>query len=236
MTRIAIISDTHGNLTAFETVLADIDARGIDRILHLGDYAGKGPRGSACCALARERCAVTLRGNWDVLLTTSELHSEAAEWWRDELTPVDRAWLPNLPFSVDLEVAGTPVRCFHASSESEFHRIWPTMSDREWDAQFSNTPATGQGPVPTVVIYADIHHAYAQTRRERTILNTGSVGNPMDEPTASYIVLSDDAGALTWDIVRLPYDIEGELLVAEALHMPDVAMWQQELRTAVYAR
>ena len=43
--RIALISDVHGNLGALEAVLADIDARGIDRIFNLGDYVGKGPRG-----------------------------------------------------------------------------------------------------------------------------------------------------------------------------------------------
>ncbi|WP_405730094.1 metallophosphoesterase family protein [Streptomyces sp. NBC_01537] len=43
--RITLISDVHGNLTALEAVLDDIDARGINRIFNLGDYVGKGPRG-----------------------------------------------------------------------------------------------------------------------------------------------------------------------------------------------
>ena len=42
--RIAVLSDVHGNLTAFEAVLRDIDARGISTILNLGDVSGKGPR------------------------------------------------------------------------------------------------------------------------------------------------------------------------------------------------
>jgi hypothetical protein len=41
---VAIIADTHANLTALEAVLADIDARGIKHIVHLGDVGGKGPR------------------------------------------------------------------------------------------------------------------------------------------------------------------------------------------------
>lgn len=43
--RVAVVSDVHGNLTAFEAVLADIDARGITRVVNLGDVVGKGPRG-----------------------------------------------------------------------------------------------------------------------------------------------------------------------------------------------
>ena len=65
MDRIALISDVHGNLTALEAVLADIDARGITRILNLGDYVGKGPRGADVIELCQDRCEVNIRGNWD---------------------------------------------------------------------------------------------------------------------------------------------------------------------------
>jgi predicted phosphodiesterase len=44
--RIAVISDIHGNVTALRAVLADIEARGITRVVNLGDVVGKGPRGS----------------------------------------------------------------------------------------------------------------------------------------------------------------------------------------------
>ena len=66
--RIALISDVHGNLTALEAVLADIDARGITRIFNLGDYVGKGPRGREVVDLCRERCEVNILGNWDDFL------------------------------------------------------------------------------------------------------------------------------------------------------------------------
>ena len=58
MERIAVLSDVHGNMTAFDAVLRDLDARGIDTVLNLGDVVGKGPRGSAAVARSRERCAV----------------------------------------------------------------------------------------------------------------------------------------------------------------------------------
>ncbi|WP_275693226.1 metallophosphoesterase [Nocardioides sp. TF02-7] len=66
--RIALISDVHGNLTALEAVLADIEARGIERVLNLGDYVGKGPRGREVVDRCRERCEVNLLGNWDDFL------------------------------------------------------------------------------------------------------------------------------------------------------------------------
>jgi hypothetical protein len=52
--RIAVISDVHGNVTALRAVLADIDARGITRIVNLG-----GPRGSEAVMplISRQRTA-----------------------------------------------------------------------------------------------------------------------------------------------------------------------------------
>ena len=64
--RIALISDVHGNLTALDAVLADIDARGISRIFNLGDYVGKGHRGREVVEICRERCEVNILGSDNV--------------------------------------------------------------------------------------------------------------------------------------------------------------------------
>lgn len=64
----AVISDVHGNVTALRAVLADIERRGTDRIVSLGDVAGKGPRGSEAVAITRQTCLVTVRGNWEAYL------------------------------------------------------------------------------------------------------------------------------------------------------------------------
>ena len=45
---LAVISDIHGNLEALETVLADIDRRGIKEIVCLGDVIGYGASPQAC--------------------------------------------------------------------------------------------------------------------------------------------------------------------------------------------
>ena len=50
--RIAVIADIHGNLPALEAVLADIQRRGVDRTINLGDSVS-GPPGhvkSANCS------------------------------------------------------------------------------------------------------------------------------------------------------------------------------------------
>ena len=47
----AIVSDIHGNLEAFTSVLAEIERRGIQHIVCLGDIVGYGPNPMECMDL-----------------------------------------------------------------------------------------------------------------------------------------------------------------------------------------
>src|SRR5262245_1206982 len=61
----AIVSDIHGNLEAFTAVLDEIQRRGIDHIICLGDVVGYGPNPMECLDLVASRCRASLRGNHD---------------------------------------------------------------------------------------------------------------------------------------------------------------------------
>jgi predicted phosphodiesterase len=245
--RIAVVSDVHGNTTAFEAVLADIEARGISRIINLGDVVGKGPRGSEAIALTRAHCEVTVRGNWDTFIARDETQLwPAAQWTHDELSADDRAWLLALPNTHDLVMSGQHVRFFHASQVHEFHRVNYHHTEEEFRGMFTNTDFTGHGPTPTVVGYGDIHGTYLEVDLGLTLFNAGSVGNPLDAPGAPYVVLEGDtdsglaapepAGTVGPSItfVRVPYDVEAEIAVARELGMPDVEAYALELREQVY--
>ena len=59
----AIVSDIHGNLEAFTAVLAEIDRRGIQHIICLGDIIGYGPNPIECLDLAMGMRVVLLGNN-----------------------------------------------------------------------------------------------------------------------------------------------------------------------------
>jgi predicted phosphodiesterase len=84
----AIISDIHANAAALRAVLADIDQRGINRIVCLGDTVGYGPDPLECVDLVRARCAWSLMGNHDfgVLYepTNFNIAAETAAFWTRE--------------------------------------------------------------------------------------------------------------------------------------------------------
>jgi predicted phosphodiesterase len=238
--RIALISDVHGNLTALDAVLADIASRGITRIINLGDFVGKGPRGSEVVDRCATACEVNVRGNWDDFLP--ELGDESSPemiWWRDELRQDQRDWLKTRPLSHDLLISGRHIRLFHASATSPHVRVHAEHTADEFDGMFVNTPMTGDGPVPSVVGYGDIHEAFVEVDDGRTLFNVGSVGNPLDEPVSSYVVLEGTVGhpepaPFGMQFVRVPYDVEAEISLAARLGMPELQPYAIELRSALY--
>jgi 3',5'-cyclic AMP phosphodiesterase CpdA len=66
--RIAIVSDVHGNLTAFDAVLADIQRRAPDLVLHGGDLALIGAQPAEVIDRVRELGWPGVVGNTDEVL------------------------------------------------------------------------------------------------------------------------------------------------------------------------
>ncbi len=240
--RIALISDVHGNLTALEAVLADIEARGITRIFNLGDYVGKGPRGQAVVDRCREVCEVNILGNWDDFLPDPDRQYPAGGsmlWWREELRADQHTWLRNLPFCHDFQLSGRQIRLFHASATTVHHRVYFDHDETAYRSMFENTPATGDGPLPTVVAYGDTHDAYYECDLGRTLINVGSVGNSLHDPTPVYTILEgteNSAAPAPFSIqfVRVPYDAHAELAIAHDLGAPELDGYESEIIHGIY--
>jgi protein phosphatase len=240
MPQIAVLSDVHGNLPALEAVLADIDARGIDRVFCLGDLAGKGPDGARVVDICLERCEVMVRGNWDEMLDRPN-DSTPMDWYRDELGSERRAYLGRLPFTHDFVLSGQNVRLLHASPQDIFHRVHQAGPIEPMLAMFDTTDLTDPGFVPNVVGYGDIHTAYTRSFRGQILFNVGSVGNPLDLTLATYAILEGEPGMssgapLGIQMVRVPYDIERALADARRAGLPEYAAYEFELTTGRYRR
>lgn len=93
--KLAVISDIHSNLEAFKTVLADVEARGVEKIVCLGDLVGYGPNPLECVDLMIElrkkgKVEACLLGNHDqATLFDPEGFNQIAEaavfWTREQL-------------------------------------------------------------------------------------------------------------------------------------------------------
>ena len=92
---------------------------------------------------------------------------------------------------------------------------------------------------PDVVCYGDVHNAFHQNIKGKTLCNVGSVGNPLDLTQASYAILEGEynqpeKGVFSIQLVRVPYDIELSIQIAREAEMPELEEYIQELTTAKY--
>ena len=71
---IAVLSDIHANLEAFLKVLGDIDTRGIQKIISIGDNIGYGPDPEAVMALLLARGISSILGNHEMPVIQKKLY------------------------------------------------------------------------------------------------------------------------------------------------------------------
>ncbi|QDH22736.1 metallophosphoesterase family protein [Saccharibacillus brassicae] len=239
MTKIAILSDLHGNLPALEAVLGDVESRGISEIYCLGDLVGKGPSSDRVVDLIRRSSRHTVRGNWDEFLPNPT--DSATLRWHQRLLGEERLdYLRSLPFSIEFWLSGRYVRLFHASPRSVFERIQPWDDYAEKLSLFEPSDVSVEPIRADVAGYGDIHNAYMQHMEGGLLFNAGSVGNPLDVTQASYAILEGELGEkrrkdrLDLTFARVPYDIELAVRQAEEAQMPELAPYVQELRTGRY--
>lgn len=241
MDKIAVISDIHGNIPALEAVLKDIKLKGIERIVCLGDLVGKGPHSSEAIEIIRKECEHVVMGNWDDFITKPS-DFETLQWHQKQLSEQQRNYLRELPFLIEFIMSGKLIRMFHASPRSLYERVQPGAPMEQRVSLFENSNLTenieGERK-PDVVCYGDIHQAYVQNFRGKTLCNAGSVGNPLEITQASYLIFEGvygqkEAASFSIQLVRVPYDIELAIRLAREEEMPEIDAYIQELTTAKY--
>ena len=235
--RIAIVSDIHGNLTAFGAVLADLRQTSPDLILHGGDLAEGGARPGEVVDRIRGLGWAGVVGNTDEMLFRPESLAEFAiqapklgpfvaaleQMGRaaaEQLGPERLAWLQALPHVL---VHG-PVALVHACPQSLWRGPLPEAPDAELEAVYAPLGRP-------IAVYGHIHRPFVRHIGKLTVANSGSVSMPYDgDPRAAYLLV-DDAGLV---IRRVEYDAEEEIKAIAASRMPHGAWVAKILRSGRY--
>jgi predicted phosphodiesterase len=105
-----VLGDIHGNIEALEAVIAALDARGVRRLLCVGDVIGYNADPDACIALLRSRNAQVIAGNHDLIGTgrlgfdrCSNKARYSLKRTRRSLSSASIAWLQSLPATLLIE-------------------------------------------------------------------------------------------------------------------------------------
>ncbi|GGJ38051.1 metallophosphoesterase family protein [Deinococcus roseus] len=233
--KLAVIADLHANLTATLAVHEDIKRRGMSEIWVLGDLVGKGPRPKEVVDWVANTADRVIMGNWDARVAGAS-HRPQDIWPRSQLSPGQVSYLANLPFAIEETFGNLLWRFVHASSKGVFHRVYPHSSLPEQREMFYPQPERGLSEFADAVVYADVHEALLVDVEGRPLINTGSVGNPLDSVLATYLVLEFERSGFTMGFARVIYDREEEVTCAERSDMPFVKEYIQEIRTGRYQK
>ncbi len=221
--RVAIVSDIHGNRTAFEAVLADLRQTAPDLILHGGDL---GDNGSSPCEVVDRICDLGwpgVAGNTDEMLFDPEsltrfasglpqLKSlfdtieEMAVAARERMGEDRLAWLRGLPLTLIHE----NFALVHARPDTAWRAPMDGAADGDLESAY--------GPLGRpVVVYGHIHRPYIRAVSGVVVANSGSVGLPHDgDRRASYLLLDDARPSIR----RVEYDVDRELKALRESGMP----------------
>ena len=235
--RIALFSDVHGNLPAFEAVLADIEKEGVDARWCLGDLVGYGAQPNECVALAKESCDLCLIGNHD-LVVTGKLSIEefsmnaaiAATWTKEHIGQDALDYLTKLEPADESHAIGL----YHASPRDP---VWEyvlsaLLAELCLDTQRQRVALIGHSHVALSFVRPEGDVATGQARRDgddldvgpgsgEWLLNPGSVGQPRDgDPRAAYAVIDTDAGTVTF--YRASYRVDETQRRIRARGLPEM--------------
>lgn len=221
MTRLAIMSDTHGNYEALNQVFRDIDTQSVDETICLGDAVGYGPQPQECAELLRARNTTMLMGNHEqgliniyYLAGFNQPAKDALRRTRELITDETYNWL----LSHDRSIVAHGCRFVHGTPpDSVNDYIWKyEKSMGEIFARYPEefcfvghthdlmrftfrTEASGKMPLPEgdTVLEQGMRH----------LVNVGSVGQPRDgDNRAKYALFETETRTVTMRFIK--YDIQ----------------------------
>jgi putative phosphoesterase len=215
--RVAVITDLHGNVPAFEAALRRIENLAVDDLYCGGDLVGYGPRPNEVCRTIEERAIATIYGNYDHAIARDlddcgcfyptpkdrETGQGSVAWTLAHTDERSKRFMRELPFDLRFELAGKRVRVVHGSPRKVNEYL---LEDRA----ASTFERIAQLAECDILLFGHTHKPWVREYVGVLFVNCGSVGKPKDgDPRGSFALLETTNGDVNVSIERVPYDAEG---------------------------
>ena len=238
--RIALISDIHGNMTAFEAALSLIER--VDKVVCLGDVAATGPQPHETITALKKLRYPCVMGNGDEPLAKGVLEKawrpqepererrmfeELGRWTLSQLAESDRAFLSTFKPKITIKTEAGSLLCYHGSPKSNTEGIHPATPDGEVSKIIVGQDAT-------ILAGGHTHSQMFRHLGSSLIINPGSVGLPYEKdaagmfrnPTwAEYAIVSLGDKRLKVELCRVPYSLAKLAKAVRASGMPNQDWW-----------
>lgn len=219
--KIALFSDVHANLPAFEAFLAAIDRQDVDVMYCLGDLIGYNIWPNEVINELRRRGIAAIRGNHDL---------KNSGYAYELVSNTNREFLTTLPAHLRLEYQlnndHLNVVLAHGSTRSVNEYVLENLEETYILGMMKEANAD-------ILCVGHSHKPYHRVIKDgdnfRHIINTGSVGKPKDgNPNACYVVLTLNEDSLSAnpdtvrvEFIRIPYDIDKAVNGIKGSQLPD---------------
>ena len=250
MTKIALLSDIHGNTTALEAVLEDAKRAGVEEYWLLGDVLMPGTGRRHLLNLLEELpITVQILGNWEDSLwramkgmldpsrASHRYLMRHCQYILEEIRPEEIEAMQSLPMQVHRKVSGLRVGITHHLPDKNWGRELIHIGDqKDFDRLVTNPPCD-------IAVYGHIHQQFFRYGSGgELILNPGSIGQPFflqanlrKDLRAMYAILEfDESGLKDVDFRWVSYDIEKELQLAKDLKLPYFQVYYESLVNGIH--
>ena len=258
-TRIAVLSDVHGNLAALDAVRKAIKREKPDVIAIAGDLVMNGPEPGPTIDAIRAmegEGAIVVQGNTDIAVADGdyaaafpwlpegapEATRAVAEWAHDALDDDQLAWLRRLPAERRIRIGDSLVLVTHASPGSQTQGFDSHLDPSTVLERISRTDAR-------LICCGHTHIPNVQEFGWKVVVNDGSAGYAFDgDPTASWALVTigeatdgadgeDGSGSsISAEILRADYDVLATANAISARGLPGDVYRAATVRTGKLVR
>jgi putative phosphoesterase len=220
--RLALLSDIHGNYTALEAVLNDIQQQQIDSVICLGDVATMGPQPKQVIAALQKLGCPCIMGNHDAATLQPEHAPQyriappltsTLQWCADQLDVDETNYLRSFKSTLEIPLeANTTLLCFHGSPRSNIENIFATTPPDDLDKMLADHTAN-------IFACGHTHLQMLRQHKGNLIVNAGSIGHPFRQtpvsgtpptllPWAEYAIVNSTQESLSVDLRRVFFDFK----------------------------
>ena len=238
--RIAILADIHGNLPALEAVVRDLERRGADAVVNVGDSLSGPllPRATAAFLMARDWVHVAGNHERQMLTDPPDELGPSDAYALTQLGERELGWMASLPATSSL---GDDVLLCHGSPRSDSEYLLETVEPTGVRMATASEVTDRLGGVTTPVVACGHTHVprVVHAASGQLVVNPGSVGVQgftdtvpfphaieTGSPDARYALLERMGEAWSVALITVPYDHRPMARLARERQRPD---WERAL-------
>lgn len=193
--KLAVLSDIHGNLTALNAVLEDINKSEIDGYIIAGDHVIDCPQNNEVLEKIKNLDAYVIKGNREKYIMNyhNGMHSEwdnhkqmaAVVWAYNNMDEDNINYIDNLPEQLNISLANMDtIRVVHGSPFNISEQLFPDKYPERIEKSLRSIKES-------VLICGHTHESWSKIVHKKLVVNPGSVGIPFnDNMCAEYAILT----------------------------------------------